>query len=210
MLELIQAGGWLMIPILVCSVLALAITLERLWALRRETILPPALRGQARRLAQGRELEERHIETLQESSPLGRILAMGLLHRHHGRAAMAEAIEDAGRHEMHRLERYLNTLGTIAAITPLLGLLGTVIGMIRVFGAISAEGLGDAQALSGGIGEALISTATGLTVAIPALMAYRYLRGLVDSRVVEMEQEALRLLEAGGGLQGPAAAREAA
>ncbi len=195
MLELIQAGGWLMIPILICSVLALAIIIERFWTLQQRRILPDALRGRATRLAQEPQLEGRYLEALRANSPLGRILAAGLAHRHHGRSAMAEAIEDAGRHEAHRLERYLNTLGTIAAITPLLGLLGTVIGMIKVFGAISAEGLGDMPALSGGISEALITTASGLTVAIPALMAYRYLRGLVDTRVVEMEQEALALLE---------------
>ncbi len=198
MLELIQAGGWLMVPILIGSVLALAIIIERFWTLRQRRILPAALRGRAQRLAQEPELEARHLETLKESSPLGRILAAGLANRHHGRSVMAEAIEDAGRHEAHRLERYLNTLGTIAAISPLLGLLGTVIGMIKVFGAISAEGLGDMQALSGGIAEALITTASGLTVAIPALMAYRYLRGLVDERVVEMEQEAMLLLEGSG------------
>lgn len=196
MLALIQAGGWLMLPILACSVLALAIIAERFWTLQRRRILPPALRGRAWRLAQERHLDARHIEALKESSPLGRILAAGVANRHHGRSAMAEAIEDAGRHEAHRMERYLNTLGTIAAISPLLGLLGTVIGMIRVFGAISADGMGDMPALSGGIAEALITTASGLTVAIPALMAYRYLRGLVDQLVVEMEQEALRLVEA--------------
>ena len=196
MLELIQAGGWLMVPILIGSVLALAIIIERFWTLQQRRILPQPLRGRAWRLAQEHELEAHHLETLKESSPLGRILAAGLANRHHGRSVMAEAIEDAGRHEAHRLERYLNTLGTIAAISPLLGLLGTVIGMIKVFGAISAEGLGDMQALSGGIAEALLTTASGLTVAIPALMAYRYLRGLVDDRVVEMEQEAMLLLEA--------------
>ncbi|MFW6278473.1 MAG: MotA/TolQ/ExbB proton channel family protein [Halorhodospira sp.] len=196
MLELMQAGGWLMVPILIGSVLALAIIVERAWSLRQRRILPDPLRGRARRLVQQPRLEPYHLDALRESSPLGRMLAAGLAQRHHGRAAMAEAIEDVGRHEAHRLERYLNTLGTIAAITPLLGLLGTVIGMIKVFGAISDDGLGDMEALSGGIAEALLTTASGLTVAIPALMAYRYLRGLVEQRVVEMEQEALLLLEA--------------
>lgn len=200
MLELIQAGGWLMLPILVCSVIALAITLERFWTLRQSRILPEALRGRAWRLAYEKQLEERHLEAIKESSPLGRILAAGLYALPHGRLAMSEAIEDAGRHEAHRLERYLNTLGTIAAISPLLGLLGTVIGMIKVFGAISAEGMGDMPALSGGIAEALITTAAGISVAIPALIAYRYLRGLVDARVVEMEQEAMLLIEAGSNV----------
>jgi biopolymer transport protein ExbB len=186
-----------MLPILVCSVIALAITIERFWTLRQSRILPEALRGRAWRLAYERQLEERYLAALKESSPLGRILAAGLYALPHGRSAMAEAVEDTGRQEAHRLERYLNTLGTIAAISPLLGLLGTVIGMIKVFGAISAEGMGDMPALSGGISEALITTAAGISVAIPALIAYRYLRGLVDERVVEMEQEALLLIEAG-------------
>ncbi|BAU58058.1 MotA/TolQ/ExbB proton channel family protein [Halorhodospira halochloris] len=202
MLELIQAGGWLMLPILACSVVALAIIVERFWTLRQNRILPEALRGRAWRLAYEKQLEERYLEALKESSPLGRILAAGLYALPHGRSAMAEAVEDAGRHEAHRLERYLNTLGTIAAISPLLGLLGTVIGMIKVFGAISAEGMGDMPALSGGIAEALITTASGITVAIPALIAYRYLRGLVDARVVEMEQEAMLLIEAGSSVSG--------
>lgn len=196
MLEIIQAGGWLMLPILACSVLAMAIIGERLWTLRRKRILPDSLVGRAWQLVQERGLEQRHIEALRESSPLGRILAAGAAARGHGREVMAEAIEDAGRHEAHRLERYLNTLGTIAAISPLLGLLGTVVGMIRVFGAISAEGMGDMPALAGGIAEALITTASGLVVAIPTLMAYRYFRGLVDALVVEMEQEAMRMVEA--------------
>ncbi len=203
MLELFQAGGWLMIPLLAASVLALAITGERLWALRKRRILPEPLRGRAQQLGQELRLEARYLEALRASSPLGRILAAGLAAREHGRASMAEAIEDAGRHETHALERYLNTLGTIAAISPLLGLLGTVIGMIKVFGAVSAEGMSDMPALSGGIAEALITTASGLTIAIPALVAYRYLRGLVDRRIVEMEQEAMRLLEAGAGEPAP-------
>lgn len=209
MLELIQAGGWLMVPILIGSVLAVAIILERLWALRRRSILPEALRERVAELAEAGRVEARYLDALRASSPLGRILAAGLASRGHGRAVMAEAIEDAGRHEAHRLERYLNTLGTIAAISPLLGLLGTVIGMIKVFGAVSAEGLGDMPALSGGIAEALITTASGLTVAIPALIAYRYLRGLVDSRVVEMEQEAMRLLETATRAEGRAGQAEA-
>lgn len=202
MLEIIRAGGWLMLPILACSVIAFAIIAERFWTLRASRILPPNLVGRGWQFARERQLDERHLEALRESSPLGRIFAAGVGARDHGRAAMAEAIEDAGRHEAHRLERYLNTLGTIAAISPLLGLLGTVVGMIRVFGAISAEGMGDMPALAGGISEALITTASGLVVAIPALMAYRYFRGLVDALVVAMEQEAMRMVEATPGSAG--------
>ena len=132
---------------------------------------------------------------LRESSPLGRILAAGIVNSQHGREIMKDAIEESGRHVVHELERYLNSLGTIAAITPLLGLLGTVIGMIKVFAAITAFGVGDPTVLAGGISEALITTAAGLSVGIPALMFYRYFRGRVNALTVNMEQEAIRLVE---------------
>jgi biopolymer transport protein ExbB len=133
---------------------------------------------------------------LRDASPLGRILAAGLSARHLDREHMKEQIEDVGRHVVHDMERYLNTLGTIASITPLLGLLGTVIGMIDVFAVITTQGIGDAGVLAGGISKALITTAAGLTVAIPSLMFYRYFRGRVDELVVTMEQEALKMVEA--------------
>lgn len=195
MLELIQAGGWLMLPIIVCSILAMAIVGERAWTLRRSRIIPQHLVAQVWHLLKKRKLDSAQLAQLRSGSPLGRILAAGLANRHHERAIMLESIEDAGRHEVHGLERYLNMLGTIAAISPLLGLLGTVIGMIKVFGAIQVQGLGNTGALAGGISEALITTAAGLLVAIPALMAYRYFRRHVDGLVVEMEQEALKLVE---------------
>jgi biopolymer transport protein ExbB len=131
-----------------------------------------------------------------QSSPLGQVLAAGLASRNAPREVMKEAIEDAGRHVVHDLERYLNPLGTIAAITPLLGLLGTVSGMIRAFTAITAQGVGNPTVLAGGIAEALITTAAGLTVAIPSLIAYRFLRGRVDGLVVMIEKEAIRFIEA--------------
>ncbi|WP_440995422.1 MotA/TolQ/ExbB proton channel family protein [Arhodomonas sp. SL1] len=196
MWELIRAGGWLMLPIIGCSVLALAIVVERLRALRRYRVLPRHLVAEVWSRLKADTLDQEAIRGLRQHSPLGRVLAAGLVNRHLSREAMMEAIEDTGRHEAHNLERYLNTLGTIAAVSPLLGLLGTVIGMIDVFGTISAEGVGNAPALAGGISQALITTASGLVVAIPALMAYRYLRGRVDELIVEMEQQALRLVEA--------------
>ncbi len=199
MLELVIAGGWVMVAILACSVIALAIVGERLWALARRRVLPPHLVAQAWRWATSDQLDQAHLRTLRESSPLGRVLAAALVNRHHPREIMKEAVEDTGRHVAHELERYLNTLGTIAGISPLLGLLGTVLGMIKVFTTITTQGVGNPAALAGGISQALITTAAGLVVAIPSLMFYRYLRGRVDELVVRMEEEALKLVEALAG-----------
>ncbi len=196
MWELIEAGGWLMIPIVGSSLLALAIIGERFWTLQRARVVPRDLVSEVWSALRANRLDADALRALRQHSPLGRVLAAGIHHRHQSRAAMMDGVEDAGRHEAHALERYLNTLGTIAAITPLLGLLGTVIGMIKVFAAITAVGLGDPAALAGGISEALITTAAGLTVAIPSLIAYRYFRGLVDQLVMDMEQESLRLVDA--------------
>jgi biopolymer transport protein ExbB len=196
MWEIIIAGGPVMWPIVLCSVIAAAIMLERLWTLQRKRVIPRELTDRIWKLVETRTLNERHIEALARNSPLGRVLAAGLANRNQGREIMKEVIEDTGRHVVHELERFLNPLGTIAAITPLLGLLGTVTGMIQAFEAITSQGVGDPQVLSGGIGEALITTAAGLIVAIPSLIGYRYLRGLVDFLVVEMEKEAMKLVQA--------------
>ncbi len=142
------------------------------------------------------ELDRRHIEQLRDGSSLGRVLAAGLVNRHRSRHLIKEAIEDTGRHVVHELERFLNTLGTIAGISPLLGLLGTVIGMIKVFSSIMVHGVGDANQLAGGISEALITTAAGLTVAIPSFFFYRYYKGKVEAYVVSMEEQAVNLIEA--------------
>ena len=196
MLELIKAGGWLMVPILLCSVIAMAIVAERFWTLQRNRITPGNLVVQVWQWAKSGNLNDDRIRALRKSSPLGRILAAGLVNRDTSRAMMKEGIEEVGRHVVHDLDRYLNTLGTIASITPLLGLLGTVIGMIKVFAVITTQGVGNPGVLAGGISEALITTAAGLTVAIPALMFHRYFRGHVDELVVTMEQEALKMVEA--------------
>jgi len=193
--ELIKSGGWLMVPIIACSIVALALIGERLWALQRRRVIPKHLVAQVWHKVKNNVMDSAQLRELRASSPLGRVIAAGLVNMHHDREIMMESIEDTGRHEAHALERYLNTLGTIASISPLLGLLGTVIGMIHVFGTITAEGLGNAGALAGGISQALLTTAAGLVVAIPSLMAYRYFRGKVDSLVVDMEQEALKLVE---------------
>jgi len=196
MWEIILAGGPVMWPIILCSVVAAAIVLERLWTLQRKRVIPRELTDRIWKLVESQTLNDRHIEALANNSPLGRVLAAGLANKDQGRDIMKEAIEDTGRHVVHELERFLGTLGTIAAVSPLLGLLGTVTGMIQAFEAISAEGVGDPQVLAGGIGTALITTAAGLIVAIPALFAYRYLRGVVDVLVVDMEKEAMKLVRA--------------
>jgi biopolymer transport protein ExbB len=192
---MVQAGGWLMLPILLCSVLALAIVGERFWSLQTRRITPPNLVAQVWQWHQNGSLDEARIEALAKSSPLGRVLAAGLVNRNHPREIMKEAIEDVGRQVVHELERYLNTLGTIASVTPLLGLLGTVIGMIKVFAAITTHGVGNPGVLAGGISEALITTAAGLSVAIPSLIFYRYFRGKIDELVLIMEEEALKIVD---------------
>jgi len=193
--EIVKAGGWLMIPIIVCSIVAVAIIGERLWALQRKKVIPKHLVAQIWHWYSTGQLKEEQITQIRKSSPLGRVLAAGLSNMNHSRDVMKESIEEIGRHEVHELERYLNSLGTIAAISPLLGLLGTVIGMIKVFSVITIQGVGDPTVLSGGISEALITTAAGLSVAIPALMFHRYLRGRVAELVVVMEGEAIKLVE---------------
>lgn len=195
MFELLEAGGWLMLPILLCSVAAVAIVIERFWALRRVVIMPDNLVSQIWQLHRRRQLNDDRIAEIRDGSALGRMLAAGLINRFHSREVMKEAIEDTGRQVVADLERYLNTLGTIAAVSPLLGLLGTVFGMIQVFGVITQAGVGNAGLLAGGISKALITTAAGLSVAIPALMFHRYFNGRVNKLIIAMEEQALRLIE---------------
>ena len=201
MLELIKAGGLLMWPILICSVISLAIIIERFWSLQQQRIAPRHLVAQVWQWAKVGHLDYKRIQNLRVSSPLGRILAAGLVNRSYEREVMKESIEEVGRHVAHSLERFLNTLGTIASISPLLGLLGTVIGMIKVFAVITTHGVGDASILAEGISEALLTTAAGLSVAIPTLMFHRYFRGKVDELVMTMEQEALKMVEVIQGLR---------
>jgi biopolymer transport protein ExbB len=174
---------------------ALAIIVERIWSLQMRRVLPKHLVAQVWRWEKVRQLNDENLRDLQASSPLGSILAAGILNRNQSRDIMKESIEDTGRHIVHELERYLNTLGTIAAITPLLGLLGTVIGMIKVFATITTQGVGNPGALAGGISEALLTTAAGMSVAIPTLMFFRYFRGRVRMLVLRMEQEAMTMVE---------------
>jgi len=194
-LEIILAGGWMMVPILLCSTFAVAIVIERFWTLRKRKVTPDGLATTVEDWATKHELDGRHLEELRTSSPLGRVYAAALRNRKRSRELIKEAVEDTGRHVVHDLERFLNTLGTIAGITPLLGLLGTVIGMIKVFSAIMVSGVGDANVLAGGISEALITTAAGLTVAIPSFFFYRFFSGLVSEYVIDMEEKAIKLIE---------------
>lgn len=195
MFEIVKSGGWLMAPIILCSIVSLAIIGERFWTLQRKRIIPKHLVAQIWHMHSKGKLTGEQIAAVRNSSPLGRVLAAGLSNVNSSREVMKESIEETGRHVVHELERYMNTLGTIAAVTPLLGLLGTVFGMIDVFSVISTQGVGNPAVLSGGISVALITTAAGLVVAIPSLMAHRYFRGLIDSLVVFMEQEAIKMVE---------------
>jgi biopolymer transport protein ExbB len=195
MFELLKAGGFLIWPILLCSVIALAIVIERFASLRTNNIAPAALTEKVGKLLKKGNLDSKTIAEIEEHSPLGRVLAAGLKNPNQHRVVVKESVEEAGRHVVHDLEKHLQTLGTIATITPLLGLLGTVIGMIKVFAAITTFGVGDPQALAEGISEALVTTAAGLSVGIPSLMFHRYFRGKVNELTVDMEQQALRFMK---------------
>lgn len=190
-----MAGGWAMLPILIASAVALAIILERYWSLRHDAVLPPKLGADVRQWARSAQLDPAHIEVLRANSPLGELLAAALVVRDKPRTIVKERMEDTGRFVVHQMERYLNTLGTIALIAPLLGLLGTVIGLIDMFLVVSNGSMGDPGKMAGGIGQALICTATGLCVAIPAYVFHRLLRGRVTGLVLEMEQQASSLLD---------------
>jgi biopolymer transport protein ExbB len=194
--EIVVAGGWMMIPILLCSVASIGIIAERFWSLRKSQIIPEGLLAKAWEMRKNNDLTPESLKALQDSSPMGQILAVGLKNARFGRQIMKERIEDVASHVIHEMERFLNTLGTIAAISPLLGLLGTVIGMIKVFSAIVVHGSGDTAVLAGGISQALITTAAGLMIAIPSLFAHRYLSRYIDELSVEMEAEAIKLLDA--------------
>lgn len=193
--EIMQAGGLMMWPILGCSIVAMVIVLDRFWTLRYRRVMPEHLLAQVWQTLRGGSLSQDYVRDLRQRSPLGFILAAGLIHRHQSREVMKESIETSGRVVASDLERYLNTLGTIASVTPLLGLLGTVIGMVEVFGTISQFGVGNPQLMAGGISQALIATMAGLGVAIPSLFFFRFFRGRVNHLIVLMEQEAVRLME---------------
>ena len=195
MLEFVKAGGWLMFPIIACSIVALGIVGERFWSLRRSKIIPQHLVATVWHWIKEGKLDRAKVQAISEESALGKILATGIMNSQTDRGRMKESIEEVGRQVVHSMDRFLNTLGTIAAISPLLGLLGTVVGMIKVFAAITIVGVGNPGELAGGISQALTTTAAGLSVAIIAYMFHRYFRGRVDELVIEMEQEAIKLVD---------------
>ncbi len=198
MWSIIQAAGWPIWPLLAASVIALAIIFERLWSLRTAVITPPGMVDQV--LAEYRQVgatPELLLKTAQRA-PLGRLLAAGLANARSPRPVMKEAIEEVGRVVTHELDRFLTTLGTIAAMSPLMGLLGTVVGMIEIFGSQTAGGSNPIQ-LAQGISIALYNTGFGLIVAIPAMIFYRYFRAKVDELVIEMEQQATKLVDLAHG-----------
>jgi biopolymer transport protein ExbB len=193
-LSLIEAAGWPIWPLIIASIIALALIIERLWSLRQGIVAPPGLVDKVLAEYRERGATPEVLGKTAQQGPLGRILAAGLANVKAPRPVMKEAIEEVGRIVTHDLERFLPTLGTIAAIGPLLGLLGTVIGMIEIFGSQSSSG-SNPIVLAHGISVALYNTAMGLIVAIPSMIFYRYFRGKVDGLVVEMEQQAIKLVD---------------
>ncbi len=194
MLALIEAAGWPIWPLIIASILALAIIFERAYTLRRNQIIPTALLEQTLPVLRREGVNAETLRGLAEGSPLGRLLAAGIRNAASSREIMKESLEETGRAVAHDLGRYLTTLGTIATVAPLLGLLGTVIGMVEIFGSQTPTG-GNPAVLAHGISVALYNTAFGLIVAIPSMIFYRYFRGKVDALLVEMEQQALTLVE---------------
>ncbi len=193
MLELLTAGGWLIWPILFCSIASLAIIIEKFRRLGEGRVMPPGMYDRIEKLIQDKKLTNAHLVTLADQSPLGSIFATAISQAHLRKSELKATVEDSGRHQVYEMEKYLNTLGSIAAITPLLGLLGTVVGMIKVFAAITIVGVGQPQELAEGISQALITTATGLTVAIPSLLFYRHFKSRIRALSIDMEREVLRL-----------------
>lgn len=194
MIALIEAAGWPIWPLIIASIVSLAIIFERAYTLRRNQILPPSLLEQTLSVMRKEGGNANTLKALAEGSPLGRVLASGIRNFNSSREVMKESVEDTGRAVAHDLGRYLTTLGTIASVAPLLGLLGTVIGMVEIFGSQTPTG-GNPAVLAHGISVALYNTAFGLIVAIPSMIFYRFFRGKVDALLVEMEQQALALVE---------------
>jgi biopolymer transport protein ExbB len=197
-LALIEAAGWPIWPLIIASILALAIIFERFYTLRRPQVIPNGLLEQALTNLRQHGPNPDLLRGLAEGSPLGRVLASGIRNLGASREVMKESLEETGRAVAHDLERYLMSLGTIASVAPLMGLLGTVIGMVEIFGSQAPTG-GNPAVLAHGISVALYNTAFGLIVAIPSMIFYRFFRGRVDAYLVEMEQQAVRLVEIAHG-----------
>lgn len=196
MWEIILAAGWPIWPLIFASIIALAIIVERFWALRSEVVAPSNLLPEIQKwTAEEGVVVKEGLGKLAEHSLLGRIFASALANEKNSRLVMKESIEETGRTVAHDLEKYLSTLGTIATIAPLLGLLGTVIGMVELFGAFTADGGHDVTKFARGISIALYNTAAGIIVALPAMVAYRFFRSKVEALLLDMEQQAIKLVE---------------
>ena len=192
----LQAGGWLMIPLVLSSLVAIAVILALFMTLKKDKVIPDGLADKAQKLAKSGKMTQGHIDQIREGSLLGGVLATGLQSFGQPRHVMKENIEEAGRHAIHKMDKYMTTLGTIAAIAPLLGLLGTVVGMIVVFNEMLRQGgVGNPADLAGGISQALVTTAFGISIAVPALIFHRYFRGKINDYAIEMEKQAIKLLE---------------
>ena len=194
MLAIIEAAGWPIWPLILASIIAVAIIIERAYSLRAQEVIPSSLLLETIKVYQERGVTQELVARLADGSPLGRVFATALRNAHNSREVMKESIEESGRAVTQELDRFLTTLGTIASMAPLLGLFGTVIGMIEIFGAQSGGGTNPGQ-LAHGISIALYNTAFGLIVAIPAMAFYRHFRRRVESLVVDMEQQAIKLVE---------------
>jgi len=194
-IEYLSMGGWMMVPLFLCSVIATAIVFERFWTLRQEKVAPRSLLNDLLVVSRENLVDEAFLKRVEMSSPLGMVLASCMANSQRPRDEVKEIVEEVGRHVAFNLVSYLNILSTIASVAPLLGLLGTVLGMIEVFAVITVNGIGQAGELAGGISQALVSTAAGLVVAIPSLMFYRYFLGRVEALVISMEKEAMKLLQ---------------
>jgi biopolymer transport protein ExbB len=195
MYDFVVKGGVLMIPIALCSIIALAIFLERLWSLRRSRVIPRDFLIEIEDLIRREKIPEAITRCRKDNSSMANIIVAGIRNFGKRREIVKEGIEEIGRREASTLERYINVVGTIAAISPLLGLLGTVFGMIKAFNVISIQGVGNPSSLAGGISEALITTAAGLVVAIPTFVLYRYLANKADALIVEMEEHSIRMVD---------------
>lgn len=196
MFEILKSGGWLMLPIIACSIVALAVSVERLLALRVVKVAPPQLLGEVWGWIKNNQLDANKLRDLKQSSPLGLLLATGIANAKHGREIMKESLEESAAVVVYGMERYLNALGTVALVAPMLGLIGSVLGIMHVFNEIRFHGTGDPGILAGGIAEALITTASGLIVAVPATIMHRFFNGRITTLVLMLEQEALKLVDA--------------
>jgi len=197
MSEFFSAGGlMMMIPLILSSIVAVVVILSLFLTLRKDKVLPEKLANDALHIAKTGKVTKDQIAGVRETALLGQVLATGLENIGQPRHVMKEAIEESGRHVVHAMDKYMTTLGTVAAIAPLLGLLGTVVGMISVFSVITSQGVGSPTELAGGISQALVTTAFGIGIAVPALIAHRYFRGLITNYAIEMERESMRLLGA--------------